>query len=77
MKTDKNLGEFIAYSRREFCKDLPCQVQILLDQEQEGSEKYEQIRMICKTACIHTTHEFHAWLIQKGYLILRSKQNDP
>ena len=64
----------VEYQRREFCKDLPCQVQVLLDAEPEGSEKYEQIRDICKTDCIHTTYEFHHWLIQKGYLIIRPAQ---
>ena len=62
---------FIEYQRREFCKDLPCPIQLLLDAEVEGSPKYEQIRSICKNNCIHTTYEFHHWLIQKGYLLLR------
>jgi hypothetical protein len=62
---------FAEYQRREFCKDLPCSIQVLLDAEKEGSPKYEEIRNICKTACIHSTYEFHHWLIQKGYLLLR------
>jgi len=66
---------FIEYQRREFCKALPCPIQVLLDSEIEGSEEYEQIRMICKSSCIHTTYEFHHWLIQKGYLILRPKSD--
>lgn len=62
---------YAEYLRREFCKDLPCPVQVLFDAEGEGTAKGEQIRCICKTACIHTTYEFHHWLIQKGYLIVR------
>jgi hypothetical protein len=61
----------VDYQRREFCKDLPCPIQVLLDAEPEGSPKHEQIRSICKTNCIHTTYEFHHWLIQKGYLLVR------
>lgn len=66
-----SLENYQEYQRREYCKDLPCQVQLLLNKEMEGSEKYEEFRVICRTACIHTTHEFHSWLIQKGYLIVR------
>ncbi len=62
---------YIEYQRREYCKDLPCPVQVLLDQQEEGSEGYEQVRSICKDNCIHTTYEFHHWLIQKGYLLVR------
>lgn len=67
MKTE----DMIEYKKREFCNALPCKVQVLLNKENEGSEGYEQVRSICKTSCIHTTHEFHAWLIDKGYLVLR------
>lgn len=70
-----NFEDTVEYQRREYCKALPCQVQVLLNQEQEGSEKYEQIRMICRVSCIHTTHEFHSWLSQQGYLIVRPKHN--
>ena len=66
---------YLEYQRREFCKDLPCPVQVLLDAAEEGSSEYEHIRGICKTSCIHTTYEFHHWLIQKGYLIIRPAQS--
>lgn len=62
---------YVEYQRREYCKDLPCPVQVLLDQQEEGSEGYEQVRSICKDNCIHTTYEFHHWLIKKGYLLVR------
>lgn len=67
------IENYIEYQRREYCKALPCPIQLLLDEEAEGSPKYEQIRNICKTSCIHTTYEFHHWLIQNGYLLLRPK----
>ena len=66
---------YIEYQRREFCKDLPCPVQVLLDGTEEGSAQYDQIRSICKSSCIHTTYEFHHWLIQKGYLLIRPEQS--
>lgn len=66
-----SLEGYVEYQRREYCRDLPCPIQVLLDAETEGSVKYDQIRNICKTACLHTTYEFHHWLIQKGYLLVR------
>lgn len=62
---------YIEYQRREFCKDLPCLIQVLMDQQQEGDKTYQALREICKTDCIHTTYEFHHWLIQHGYLVIR------
>jgi hypothetical protein len=62
---------FIDYQRREYCKDIRCPVQLDLEAQQEGSEAYEKIRNICKTDCRHTTYEFHHWLIERGYLIVR------
>ncbi len=59
------------YKRREYCKDVKCPLQIQLDQEKEGNVGYEKIRQECKTNCRHTTYNFHHWLINKGYLIVR------
>ena len=60
------------YQRREYCKDIQCPVQMDLDAQEPGSEAYERIRQTCKSSCVHTTYEFHHWLIEKGYLIVRS-----
>lgn len=65
------LNGYIDYQRREFCKDVKCRRQIELESSAEGSEQYEKTRKICKSACEHTTYEFHHWLIEKGYLIMR------
>lgn len=62
---------YIDYQRREFCKDVKCPVQLDLDKQEPGSEAYEKIRNICKTSCRYTTYQFHHWLIDKGYLIVR------
>jgi len=62
---------YVEYKRREFCNDVKCSVQMALNAEKEGSKEYETIRKICKTNCRHTTYDFHHWLIDKGYLIIR------
>jgi hypothetical protein len=62
---------FTEYKRREFCKDVKCPVQMELEKQQEKSEAYESIRQTCKTTCRYTTYQFHHWLIEKGYLILK------
>ncbi len=59
------------YKRREFCKDIKCPVQLRLDVLKEASGEYEDIRAICKDNCKYTTYQFHHWLIDKGYLIVR------
>ena len=59
------------YKRREFCKDVSCPVQLELDAQEQGSEAYERIREICKIGCKYTTYQFHHWLIEKGYLIVK------
>ena len=65
---------FTEYKRREYCNDVKCPIQLLLNKEVEKSAKYEEIRAICASGCIHSTHEFHHWLTKKGYLIVRPKE---
>jgi len=67
------LPGFIDYKRREYCKDVKCPIQQLLNQENEGTPKFEEIRGICKSNCLHTTYEFHHWLDDHGYKIVRSE----
>ena len=62
---------YIDYQRREFCKDIKCPVQLDLEKQEQGSREYENIRNICKTNCRYTTYQFHHWLIDKGYLVVR------
>ena len=64
---------FVDYKRREFCNDVNCPVQVELNKLPAGSEAYEQIRKTCSIGCKYTTWEFHHWLIEKGYLIVRPK----
>ena len=65
------LSGYREYQRREFCKDVHCPIQIQLDAEQEGTSPHDALRGICKTACRYTTYQFHHWLIDKGYLIVK------
>ena len=62
---------YVEYKRREFCKDVKCPLQIDLETQEEGSAEYEKIRNQCKTGCLYTTYDFHHWLIDKGYEIVR------
>ncbi len=68
-----SISGYVDYQRREFCKDVKCPVQLDLDKEEPGSDSYEDVRKICKDDCRFTTHDFHYWLIEKGYLIVRPK----
>ncbi len=62
---------YVDYKRREFCKDIKCPMQLELDAQQQGSEEYERIRGVCKSNCKYTTYQFHHWLLEKGYLVVR------
>jgi hypothetical protein len=68
-----SIDGFVDYKRREFCNDVNCIVQVALNKLPAGSEEYEQIRKTCSTGCKYTTWQFHHWLIEKGYLIVRPK----
>ncbi len=65
---------YVEYQKREYCKDVKCPVQLELNTKEPSSEEYEKVRQICKTDCKHTTREFHYWLIDKGYLIVRPEK---
>jgi len=65
---------YVEYKSREFCNDVKCPVQLELNSKKLGSEEYEEIRKTCRTDCKHTTREFHYWLIDKGYLIVRPEK---
>ena len=62
---------YVDYKRREFCKGVQCPIQIELNKQVEGSTAYEQTREKCSQSCLYTTWQFHHWLIEKGYLILK------
>jgi hypothetical protein len=66
---------YVDYKKREFCNDVKCPVQLELNSKKQGSREYENVRQICRTDCRFTTWQFHHWLIDKGYLIVRP-END-
>lgn len=65
---------FVDYKRREYCNDVECPIQMIMNTKQEGSEEYEKLREICKKKCLHTTYEFHHWLIDKGFLVVKPEK---
>jgi hypothetical protein len=66
-----SLDGFVEYRAREFCNDVNCPVQVTLNSLKGNLEAYELIRQTCKTACRFSTWQFHHWLIEKGYLIVK------
>ena len=66
---------YVDYQRREFCKDIACPIQVMLEKCRQGSDEYEAVRAICKDHCIHSTYEFHHWLIEHGYEVVRSRES--
>jgi len=61
------------YKTREFCSDVKCPVQGTLNILKDKPEAYELIRQTCRTTCRFSAWEFHHWLIEKGYLIVKQK----
>jgi len=59
------------YQRREYCKAIQCPVQLDLEKTEKGSPEYDKVRATCTNACVHTTFEFHHWLIDHRYEIVR------
>ena len=68
-----SLEGFTEYKRREFCNDIGCPVQMKLSKLEDGAEEYERARQTCRTNCRYTAWQFHHWLMEKGYLILKPK----
>jgi len=65
------IAGYVDYQRREYCRDIQCPIQTLLEKQEPNSAEYEAVRQICKDSCVHTTYEFHHWLIEKGYVVVR------
>jgi hypothetical protein len=65
------ISGYVDYQRREYCKQTGCPIQRQLDKAAAGSTDYEEIRAICQSRCVHTTYEFHHWLIEQGFEVVR------
>jgi hypothetical protein len=59
---------FEEYKRREYCNDIQCPIQMIMNKK--AQENHNDLREICQENCLHTTYEFHHWLIEKGYLLV-------
>jgi len=68
-----SIDGYTDYQRREYCKDVRCPIQLDLESKKEGSAEYDTVRNICKISCKHTTCEFHHWLIDNGYLLVKKE----
>lgn len=62
---------YVEYPKRLYCREVKCPVQALLDAEQPGTPKHDEIRNVCKVGCLQTSHSFHAWLNANGYLVVK------
>lgn len=61
----------VDYKKRTFCRAVKCPAQLKLDNLQEGTEEYEKVHDVCKTHCGFSAREFHYWLKENGYLIVK------
>lgn len=66
---------YVDYERREYCKAIECPIQRELEAQAPGSAACQAVRDRCLRACIHTTYEFHHWLMAQGYLLVRPERN--
>lgn len=62
---------YVEYKSREFCNDVNCPVQLKLNSLEKASAEYEKIRETCRTGCEFTTWQFHHWLMDEGYSIIK------
>ncbi len=67
---------FVEYKRREYCNNVKCPVQMMMNEKVQDSKDYNDLRAICQENCLHTTYEFHHWLIEKGYLVVRPESGE-
>jgi hypothetical protein len=67
-----SLEQFTEYKPREFCRAVKCSVQMGLNNI-DKPEEYEEVRQTCRISCRYAAWQFHHWLTEKGYLILKPK----
>jgi hypothetical protein len=68
------IAGYADYKKREFCNDVKCSVQAELNSRKEGSDGYEKLRETCSSGCKFTAWQFHHWLIEHGYSIVKSEK---
>lgn len=65
---------FSDYKRREYCNSIKCPVQMQMNGACEGTKEYDALRATCQKKCIHTAYEFHHWLIENGFLVVKPEK---
>jgi hypothetical protein len=61
------------YQSREYCRDIRCQSQVILDDEGSNS----LARRLSMTNCQHCeAYVFHKWLQNNGYKILKIDEDE-
>lgn len=64
---------YVDYKSRTFCNDVKCPVQIELNSKNADSKEFEKIKNECEK-CRFSAREFHHWLTEKGYIIIRPEK---
>lgn len=67
----------IYYKKREFCKAMDCDALELMEIAKEKNLNVEIVkRLHCKKTCPFTAWEFHDWLQENGFIIMKKENND-
>ena len=60
----------IEYKSREYCKDVGCEIQKVIDKN-DNSMELGFAKGFCKYDC--SAYKFHQWLQENGYKILKEE----
>lgn len=61
--------DLVEYSSREYCRDIECGMQKLIDNDTESGKLFA--KSFCRKEC--EAHKFHKWLQEHDYKIVKSK----
>jgi hypothetical protein len=62
------------YPSREFCKDVKCPVQHILDEMLHHGKDIKVVKSsLCFHNCIKSAWDFHDWLQKHGYIIIKDE----
>jgi len=59
------------YQHGEFCDAVKCEIRLKLNKAKPDSSEYKRLKLICKNNCKKTAYEFHDWLINEHFSILK------
>ena len=63
-------GDVKEYQSREYCKDIKCEIQEIIDEDNTGLE-VGFAKGYCRNKC--SAYKFHKWLQEHDYKILKSR----